>query len=611
MKNQIYQKISWMLLLCLPLLAACNKDDVIEDEVGQKPVITLDSETGVYLVKIGKEFTIAPTVEYAENATYAWIIDGKMVGVQPTFTTSFSEIGEVFITFRVETEFGMTEEELRVDVVELAPPVISLALPSNGLRLLPNTEYVFTPDIQNKDEEDFQIKWIRDGKTVSTDTSYTFVEEQLGSYPITIEASNIDGKTTKDIVVEVVENLPYEVSFEKLYYLQDAAERSTFVNRPVYLMPILEYFDNPQCSWFVNGESIDEATSNMFKFIPEKAGDYTVRVEVTENQSEQLFLSRNITRSETTVSAEITVHAFEYTQEDKQRPINGSSSRYQDKVYEYTPAPGQFIGEMKTAGFTGSELTQEDAIDYATKRLTAGIGNPNSNSTYVSLGGFGGYIIVGFDHSICKTDNTYDFAVQGNAFDGSSEAGIVWVMQDVNGNGLPDDEWYELRGSETGKEGTIQNYAVTYYRPWGRGMDVQWTDSEGNKGCIDYLLTFHDQDYYYPTWIKEESYTLRGTLLPARNRVDGNTGYWENQAYDWGYVDNFGNDQLEGADTWTGSGQCNGFKISNAMYMDGTPIDLKYIDFIKVQVGINAKSGPLGEISTEVFSFMDLSIDEE
>ena len=38
-------------------------------------------------------------------------------------------------------------------------------------------------------------------------------------------------------------------------------------------------------------------------------------------------------------------------------------------------------------------------------------------------------------------------------------------MQDINGNGQPDDEWYELKGSETGIDGTIQDYEVTYYRP--------------------------------------------------------------------------------------------------------------------------------------------------
>ena len=29
------------------------------------------------------------------------------------------------------------------------------------------------------------------------------------------------------------------------------------------------------------------------------------------------------------------------------------------------------------------------------------------------------------------------------------------------------------------------------------------------------------------------------------------------------------------------------------MQPDGTPVELKYIDFVKVQVGVNAKSGPL------------------
>ena len=54
----------------------------------------------------------------------------------------------------------------------------------------------------------------------------------------------------------------------------------------------------------------------------------------------------------------------------------------------------------------------------------------------MSLGGFGGYIIVGFDHSIAARGLEYDFAIQGNAFGGagasgqSNEPGVVWVMQD-------------------------------------------------------------------------------------------------------------------------------------------------------------------------------------
>ena len=50
-------------------------------------------------------------------------------------------------------------------------------------------------------------------------------------------------------------------------------------------------------------------------------------------------------------------------------------------------------------------------------------------------------------------------------------------------------------------------------------MDVQWTDSEGHSGTIEYKGEFHDQDFYYPAWAAD-TYTLRGTLLESRNMVD-------------------------------------------------------------------------------------------
>ena len=149
--------------------------------------------------------------------------------------------------------------------------------------------------------------------------------------------------------------------------------------------------------------------------------------------------------------------------EDHYRAKTSTSVAEQTKVFEYTPAPGQFINETKTGGFDGSQTTPESAIAYATERM--------KEKNFVSLGGFGGYIVVGFDHSIDNT-GSYDFGIEGNSFSGSSEPGIVWVMQDKNGNGMPDETWYELAGSETGKSETIQNYAVTYYRPSAPKMAV-------------------------------------------------------------------------------------------------------------------------------------------
>ena len=287
--------------------------------------------------------------------------------------------------------------------------------------------------------------------------------------------------------------------------------------------------------------------------------------------------------------------------EDHYRAKTETSVAEQIIVFEYTPAPGQFINETKTGGFDGTQTTPEAAVVYATQRM--------KEKSFVSLGGFGGYIVVGFDHSIDNTGN-YDFGVECNSFKGSSEPGIVWVMQDKNGNGKPDDTWFELKGSETGKETTVRNYAVTYYRPAEPQQPVKWTDNLGNEGEVDYLNQFHKQDYYYPLWITADSYTLTGTCLEARNYdQSGNGSYWVQAEYDWGYADNFSEiDRLSVGNNANTSVNANYFKISNAIDEKGNPVDLKYIDFIKVQTGCNTKSGWLGENSTEVFGFFDYSM---
>lgn len=604
MRNSAYRLILTDLMIAALMLftfSSCNKDDVIEDLTGRTPVITLDSEDGIYTIKIGRELTIVPEVEYADDAIYTWIANGKIIGRNPELTVSYDEPQEIYVIFRVETLGGTAQEEIKIEVLEKTPPVISLALPSQGLKVLQNTEYIFTPDIQHSDEPGFKIEWIRDGKVVSKETTYTFSEANLGVYPIIIKAYNEDGETSKEFEVEVVETLPNKVSFPTPSYFQSITDRNTIVGRTIYLTPILEYIDNPSFTWSVNGTVIPDATQRTYKFTPTKVGEYTVTVAVTSNpgkaSQKSRTLTRNVTREETELIASVIVHCYE---KEDANIRNGGTIIYSNKVYEFLPAPGQYVNELNTAGFTPDITTQQKANEYAYKRL--------NGKQYVSLGGWGGYVIVGFDHSIKNSGGNYDFAIQGNAFNsangGSNEPGIVYVMQDTNGNGLPDDEWYELRGSQTGKEGTIQDYWCTYSRPAGPKMDVTWIDSEGKTGKIAYLGQFHSQDFYYPLWVSAESYTLYGTRLPANNTVDPVTGYWANNAFPWGYADNIGSDCL-GGDAVTGSGQMNGFKISNAMYPDGTPITLSHIDFIKVQTGVNAQSGAIGENSCEVFSFQD------
>lgn len=584
----MYKNLSYIASLCF-LLIACNKDDLVIDESNQKPVIELDNETGIYTVKKGQNLTIAPTYKYAEDALFAWTIDGKLISSDPTLTYSWPESGEKYLTLRVDNKNGYAQEELKVEVVELLPPAINLFIPAKGFKVKKGQSITITPDITNSELADFKIEWIRNATIVSREMSYTFSEATTGVYPITIKASNEDGESVREFEIEVVENMPYEVSFPTPYFNQPSTTRYTFAGRPIFLRPRLEYFENPQYRWSVDGKIVEDANERVYKFTPDNAGEYIVTLTVTEEQNGM------------SAESSVKVVCVQDPESASFRPATSGSSAYSNKVYEYLPAPGQFVNETNTGGFTGNETTNESAIRYATERI--------ENKKYVSLGAFGGYIIVGFDHSI-PNNGGYDFAIQGNAFlsdqGGSNEPGIVWVMQDVNGNGLPDDEWYELKGSDTGNGSTIQDYEVTYYRPASTRSDVYWTDNLGNSGSVD-CNSYHQQNSYYPLWMNQESYTLIGTRLLPRNTQSPSTGYWSNNPFDWGYADNWGSDVL-GGDSYDGSGQMNGFKISNAIYRDGKPANLKYIDFIKVQCGVQAMSGVLGEISTEVFSFQDLSV---
>lgn len=190
----------------------------------------------------------------------------------------------------------------------------------------------------------------------------------------------------------------------------------------------------------------------------------------------------------------------------------------------------------------------------------------------------------------------------GNMFDGSSEAGIVWVMQDSNGNGLPDDEWYELKGSEWGTANHSQYHAITYTRSMTAGMGVQWRDEQGTMGRMARNST-HTQEHYYPMWIKSLSHTYCGSMLKANVTVDA-AGKYVNNAYGWGYADNLGSD-ADSATSGNNDGVKCHFKISNAVNADGSAASLQYIDFVKVQTAVHFSDSPLGEISTEVMNFFD------
>ncbi len=582
----------WVVLLgVLFALSSCNKDGEVYSS-DAAPKITLDSESHIYVAKMGQAFTVSPSVENGENASYVWMLDGEVISNAKILQWTIDTEGSYFFTLRVSNKAGEDEVEFRVDVGAKAPPVISIAIPSEGLNVLKDRVYVFAPDIQNAEEA--EICWYLDDELVGNDLTYSFLKNEVGTYRLKITAENEDGADAKEFSVQVVDVMPMEVVFMRPTWFADPMVKTVSLGRTIYLRPYVNHVIDPQYSWSVDGVLQEGETGRMFAFTPKAEGTYEVTFQVTDTDGKEEYINRNISRSgirETSVTLHVTCYGEESTLMKKT-----SGQADWNRVYEYLPAPGQFVNDELAAGFA-KESSFEEAIAYAERRLTDG--------AYVSLGAFGGYIVVGFDHSIQNLGKheRYDFSIQGNMFSGGSEPGIVWVMQDVNGNGEPDDEWYELKGSEYGREGTIQEYAVTYYKPSGKGFSVAWVDNQNNTGRVEYLESFHKQDTYYPLWMADDSYTLYGTRL-APNGVEVGT-QWDLRAYAWGYADNYGDDRLSDQENADAEAAKVFFKIDHAVNLDGSPANLQFIDFIKVQTGVNCNAGSVGDVSTEVMGFTD------
>ena len=473
--------------------------------------------------------------------------------------------------------YGVTSEEIRVDVTQLQIPTVTIAA-SEQMSLAVGSTYHFRASVKHSDLPT-TVVWLLNGEQVSEGYGYLFEAKLVGNYALTVTATNSDGEHSDSVEIEVLaaEDMPFVWQFE-------SEMLHTVVGREVIIAPtaVSEGIDVTYY-WSSSNQPEDASRQSYYAYTPRSTGRHTITATASVLRGDEPIV----------VSKIFTLDV--YAEGKFYREATAASNSDCNRVYDYTPAPGQFIGDKYTAA------TPTEACTMALERMQKGL--------YISLGGFGGYIVVGFDHSITNGEG-YDFAVGGNSFNSSSEPGIVWVMQDENGDGEPNDTWYELAGSETGKSGTIRNYAVTYYRPSGAGMSVQWVDNMGSSGEIAYLPTYHKQDYYYPEWIAAESYTLSGTRLEARNYDKyGNGAMWIQPPYDWGYADNYSSiDRLAEGEGSENTAMPNGFDISKAIDHRGESIELGFVDFVKVQTACNTKSGWLGEQSTEVVDFIDYGL---
>lgn len=302
------------------------------------------------------------------------------------------------------------------------------------------------------------------------------------------------------------------------------------------------------------------------------------------------------------------------TDDPETPPTTGEKSPYITRVLDFRPAVGQFVNQLP-------EYKEGDTQEDMNRKVLEAIGN--NKMGMVSLGGFGGYIVVGFDHTIENKSGLCDFRVLGNAFYangasdyGSSEPGVIQVCYDANGNGPPDDGWYEIAGSSypDGKETwidlatqagndtqTILDYEITYYRPSAEPgapteQYIRWEDNQGGSGYKAMNAT-HLQSYF-PQWIKEDKITFAGTRLP-QNGIDqsGKGTYFALYRFGYGYADNELNDK-----------DASAIDIDWAVDSKGQPANLPGVNFIRIHTGVNQENGWLGECSTEIMGVTDLHL---
>ena len=431
--------------------------------------------------------------------------------------------------------------------------------------------------------DDAVIRWILDDQLVGSSPTYTFSSETSGVYYLTVEVTTEFGSDRIEIRIDVAAAPPVDPPKPPVDSAHVCFERSEYhvaQGRTIRLLPLdIDSTKTYAFFWSRDGAVVQQGPEPLYRFEATAQGRFTVDFRM-ESEGQTVF--------------EQALTVLVCPPEGTYRRTASPGDARCNKVFDYTPAPGQYINENYTAN------TAEEACAFALARM--------KDDKYVSLGGFGGYLVVGFDHSVAN-DGGYNLAIRNSLYTNYSEPGIVWVMQDEDGNGLPDDTWYELKGSEYGLDCTVQDYAVTYYRPDAPCQPVSWTDNIGGSGSVDYMTAYHHQEYYYPLWVKEDHYTLRGSRLEARNYDSSGRGVlWINPDYGWGYADNFSETDML-PDAVTGENDsCNHLRISDAVTFDGKPANLQYIDFVKVQTGLNTKSGWLGEVSTEVMDVLDYNL---
>ena len=245
---------------------------------------------------------------------------------------------------------------------------------------------------------------------------------------------------------------------------------------------------------------------------------------------------------------------------------DGGYKHIQTSVIEYDPTPYEFINTYVIKNRNKATVMKElnDMLKEGKKFKEIDI--DNGYRLGLPIGSMGGSAVLGFDHTIVNVPGEDDFKMEASP-DGMT--GVVYVAYDKNRNGLPDeDEWYELKGDNYGKEKVENpNAFVTY-------------------SSVVYLQDFDCFEIHYKDDLDELSLMTGIACFPGYDE-QGNFmkgSGWREPPFTINYKRVFANEDNKGY-------VCafkNAFNIANAVDQKGNSVNLPGIDFIKIVVGGSA-----------------------
>lgn len=471
---------------------------------------------------------------------------------------------------------------------ELAAPAPVIAGLEAEYYVVVRESIVLTPTLENSVDS---LVWLVNGQRAANGLQYTFqAPTDPGNYSLIVKAYNAGNIVQKVLQITTGRYLNWQTTANKVLAIEASQK---FANKTDLKWEILS------------------APSELY------------RLSDTTNSKKALFTSVDRGTYKLKISSGDLVDTLLITVKQSEK----APSPYISKVFDYLPAPGQFVNELPK--YNAGD-TYETIIGKVSKELVG------EDANTITLGGWGGYVVVGFDHTIVNVAGRRDFRIHGNAFGananprpnapfgGSCEPAIVMVAYDKNKNGKPDeDEWYEIKGSGsfsaenepwysaavTSKNDvrTFRNYEMTYNRPATETPAapqghisipnyISWSDNQGQQG-YKIKNTYHTQSYY-PGWVKDDKITYKGIRL-ARNGIEesGQGSYFVLYAFRYGYADNYPNTHDN-----------SGIDIDWAIDKNGNKVMLPGIDFVKLYNGIDQENGWLGEASAEISRGEDLHL---